>query len=132
MNEKPSFNRAIEMGQELVVRISRAPHERGRVIKEFYAENSITCSKDEAHLALLYKTLAEGESGVKVPPWFAKAGYASATLTLVFLMLLIVASVFGHQVPTDSRFLVSLVFSLGASLAVAFLGGDMAATGKIP
>src|SRR5437867_2306978 len=105
MNEKPSFDRAIEMGQDLVVRISKTPHEKGKVIKEFYAENSVACSKDEAHLALLYKTLAEGDLAVKVPAWFAKAGYGSAALTLLFLMLLIGASVFGHEVPKDSRFL---------------------------
>jgi len=120
------------MAHDLVSRITRCPHERGKIIKEFYVEKSQAGDKDEAHLALLYKTLAEGDPNVKVPAWFAKAGYAAAGLTLLFLMLLIVASIFGRQVPVESRFLVSLVFSLGASLAVAFLGGDMAATGKIP
>lgn len=132
MSDKASIDRAIEMGHDLVSRITRCPQERGKIIKEFYVEKSQAGDKDEAHLALLYKALAEGDAIVKVPGWFPKAGYAAAGLTLLFFMLLIVASIFGHQVPAESRFLVSLVFSLGASLAVAFLGGDMAATGKIP
>jgi hypothetical protein len=132
MNDKASIDRAIEMAHDLVSRITKSPQQRGKIIREFYVQQSNAGDKDEAHLALLYKVLAEGDSDMKVPAWFAKAGYASAAFTLLFLMLLVIASMFGHQVPSESRFLVSLIFSLGAALAVAFWGGDMVATGKIP
>ena len=69
---------------------------------------------------------------MKVPDWFAKAGFAAGGFTLFFLVALVFASMFGHQVPHDDRALVELVFSLGAALAVAFLGREMAASGKIP
>jgi hypothetical protein len=134
MSEKESIDKAIKMAHELNARIAKAPEQRRKIIQEFYIEKSNTGNNDEAHLALLYKSLAagQGDSDVKVPPWFAKAGFTSGAVTLAFLMLLIVASIFGHSVPAESRFLVSLVFSLGASLAVAFLGGEIAATGSIP
>jgi hypothetical protein len=78
MSDKASIDRAIEMGHDLVSRITRCPQERGKIIKEFYVEKSQAGDKDEAHLALLYKALAEGDAIVKVPAWFAKAGYAAA------------------------------------------------------
>ncbi len=132
MSEKAPMDRAKEMAHDLLSRISSAPQQRGKIIKDFYVEKVKSGDKDEADMALLLIALAEGNSNMNVPQWFAKAGYAAAGFTLLFLMLLVIMSVFGHQVPAESRFLVSLVFSLGAALAVAFLGGDMAATGKVP
>jgi hypothetical protein len=132
MSAKGTMERAKEMAHDLLSRISKNPQQRGTTIKEFYIEKVGAGDKEDADMALLLKALAEGNSDMQVPAWFAKAGYAAAAFTLLFLMLLVVMSMFGHQVPNESRFLVSLVFSLGAALAVAFLGGDMAATGKIP
>ena len=134
MKEKESVDKAIAMAHELNARIAKAPEQRLKIIQEFYLEKCNTGDNDVAHLALLYKSLAagQGDSGVRIPPWFAKAGFTSGAVTLAFLMLLVAASIFGHSVPSESRFLVSLVFSLGASLAVTFLGGEIAAKGSIP
>jgi len=38
----------------------------------------------------------------------------------------------GHTVPCESRFLVHLLFALSASFCTAALGGEAAASGKIP
>jgi hypothetical protein len=132
MTEKASIDKAIEMAHDLNSRIAKTPEKRREIIQQFYLEKSQTGDSDEAHLALLYKSISGVEVDVGVPPWFAKAGYCSGGATLLFLMLLVVAGIFGHQVPPDSRFLVSLIVALGASLAVTFLGGDMAASGQIP
>jgi len=53
-------------------------------------------------------------------------------LILFFFMGLILLSVFGHEIPCDSRFLVVMIVAFGASLSVAFLGGAAAAKGVIP
>src|SRR4051812_44256721 len=45
-------------------------------------------------------------------------------------MILVVASVFGHPVPCDSRFLVVMMFALVAGLASKFIGGTASAMGK--
>src|SRR5579864_6308521 len=123
MKERATVDKAIQMAHDLNSRIAEAPQRRLKIIQEFYLEKSRSGDADEAHLALLYKSLAGGDGEMKVPPWFAKAGFASGAATLLFLMLLVLADVFGHPVPPSSHFLVSLVFSLGASLSVAFLGG---------
>jgi hypothetical protein len=132
MKQKASIDKAIEMAHDLNSRIIKAPGKRLKVIEQFYLEKSSTGDSDEAHLALLYKSLAGEVAEMGVPEWFAKAGYLSGGVTLLFFMALVVASIFGYQVPHDSRFLVGLVVALGGSLAVTFLGGEMAASGKIP
>ena len=65
-------------------------------------------------------------------PWVLIAGAALGTLTLLFFMGLVVLSVFGKEVPCDSRYLVVTVIAFGASLSTAFLGGAAAAKGAIP
>jgi hypothetical protein len=52
-------------------------------------------------------------------------------LTLLFFMGLVLLGVAGHEVPCNSIFLVNITLSLGAALAVAFLGGNASATGAI-
>ena len=47
-------------------------------------------------------------------------------------MALVLLSVFGKQVPCESRFLVVIVLAFGAALASSFLGGTAAAKGKLP
>jgi hypothetical protein len=53
-------------------------------------------------------------------------------LTLVFFMALIVASLFGKVVPSSSKFFVLAVLALGVALALAFIGGEAAARGRLP
>jgi hypothetical protein len=59
------------------------------------------------------------------------AGAVLGGLTLLFFMGLVLLSVAGHEVPCNSTFLVNITLSLGAALAVAFLGGNASATGAI-
>jgi hypothetical protein len=42
------------------------------------------------------------------------------------------ASVFGHEIPSGSRFLVVAVLALGCALSATFLGGEAVASGKVP
>jgi len=80
---------------------------------------------------LLAKELAMA-NGPRIPSWFPKAGYSTGLLTLLFFMVLVVAGIFGHEVPPHTRMLVVFVVSLGLSLALSFIGGDAAAKGSIP
>lgn len=65
-------------------------------------------------------------------PWVVIAGAILGTITLLFFMGLVLLSVFGKQVPCDSRYLVVTVIALGAALSTGFLGGAAAAKGGIP
>jgi hypothetical protein len=67
-----------------------------------------------------------------LPIWIPKAGAAFGAATLLFLMALVVAALFGHQIPTESRFLVVIALSFGAAMSAGFLGGTAAAKGTIP
>lgn len=68
----------------------------------------------------------------QVPNWVVIAGAVFGGLTLLFFMLLIVMSVFGLEVPCDSRFLVVVVIAFGVALSITFLGGAVAARGSVP
>jgi len=80
------------------------------------------------------KTAAPGRAPrtESVPPWFQIAGFVCGGVTLLFLMTLVVLSVLGHPVPDQAKPLVALVFAIGAAMSISFLGGDAAASGKIP
>ena len=64
--------------------------------------------------------------------WVVIVAAVIGTLTLLFLMALVLFGVAGHQVPCESRYLVSIVLSFGAAMSAAFLGGNAAANGRLP
>src|SRR5262245_11693155 len=64
--------------------------------------------------------------------WVVVVGACVGIATLLFFMGLILLSVYGRQIPCDSRFLVATVVAFGAALSSAFLGGAAAAHGSIP
>jgi hypothetical protein len=59
-------------------------------------------------------------------------GAIFGALTLLFFMGLVLLGVAGREVPCNTVFLVNITLSLGAALAVAFLGGNASAKGTIP
>lgn len=65
-------------------------------------------------------------------PWVMAVGAFFGALTLLFFMGLVLLGVAGHEVPCNTVFLVNITLSLGAALAVAFLGGNASAKGAIP
>jgi hypothetical protein len=65
-------------------------------------------------------------------PWVMILGAIFGALTLLFFMGLVLLGVAGHEVPCNTVFLVNITLSLGAALAVAFIGGNASATGAIP
>jgi len=68
----------------------------------------------------------------EVPSWFLQAGFVTGAMTLIFFMVLVIASLFGNNIPRDTRFLVNVVLSLGIGLSTTFLGGHALAEGDIP
>ena len=66
------------------------------------------------------------------PKWVGITGAALGATTLLFFMSLALASIFKHEVPAESRFLVLVVLSFGAAMSVGFLSGAAVATGRIP
>jgi TIR domain len=65
-------------------------------------------------------------------PWVMMLGAIFGALTLLFFMGLVLLGVAGYGLPCNAIFLVNITLSLGAALAVAFLGGNASATGAIP
>jgi hypothetical protein len=65
-------------------------------------------------------------------PFTVYIGVAFGGLTLIFFMVLILLSVFGHPVPNDSRFLIVIVLALTGGFSAAVLGGNASARGVIP
>ena len=64
-------------------------------------------------------------------PWVQVVACFVGALTLLFMMGLVLLGIFGYQVPCDSRYLTSIVLSLGASLATGFLTGSASAKGNL-
>lgn len=64
--------------------------------------------------------------------WMQKTGALVGILTLIFFMALVFISIMGFEVPTTSRFIVTVVLALGSGLSVHFLGGSAAVSGYIP
>jgi len=65
------------------------------------------------------------------PRWVLILGAVFSGITLLFFMLLVLAAVFGYDVPANARFLVVVVLALGAAMSAGFLGGAAAIHGKI-
>lgn len=66
-----------------------------------------------------------------VPNWLPIVAITIGLFTLLFFMGLVTMSIFIREVPCGSRFLVVIILSLGASLALGLWGGTVAAEGKI-
>lgn len=130
----PEESAALKSAQELEARIQANPRKTLKITQEFYAEKTQCGSADEAHLALLMRSMLAARETERegVPSWFPVAGLISGGATLLFFMGLVVASIWGHTVPPDARFLLHFVFALGSALCVTFFGGEAAASGKIP
>lgn len=69
---------------------------------------------------------------IETPHWVRVAGVMFGGLTLMFFAALVLLAIAGHEVPSDSRFLVVVVLGIGCGLAFSFLGGEIAAEGKVP
>ena len=67
-----------------------------------------------------------------IPPWVPRAGVVFGAITILLLMSLVLLAVFGYEIPCNSRFLITLLFSFCVALATAFIGGTAAARGRIP
>jgi Fic family protein len=59
-------------------------------------------------------------------------GARLGALTLLFFMMLILISTFGHPVPKDARFLVVIVLALAGGFSAGVIGGNASARGVIP
>lgn len=73
-----------------------------------------------------------GKTESNFPEWAPIAGIIFASMTILFFMGLVLASLFGYEVPSGSRFLVLSVLAIGIALTLAFIGGEAAAKGKLP
>lgn len=133
MTGKPR-GRLIQAAHELNRRVQVNPRKSLKTTQTFYAEKVEKGEIEEAEFALLMNSMmaAREESVTGVPAWFKVVGFVFGGLTLAFLMALVFASMWGYTVPPESRFLVHFAFSLSSALCVAALGGEAAASGKIP
>lgn len=51
---------------------------------------------------------------------------------MLFLMALVVGSIFGYIVPKEGRFALVALLAIGCGLSASSLGGEAAIKGKIP
>jgi hypothetical protein len=63
--------------------------------------------------------------------WVMKVGAAIGCATLLLFTILLLASLWGHIVPREARYLVVIVLALSSSLSVGFLGGNASARGAL-
>ena len=68
----------------------------------------------------------------QAPPWFPKAGFASAAAAFLFLVGLILLAIFAKEVPASAKILVDAAIAIAVACAFAFFGGAAHAEGKIP
>jgi len=66
-----------------------------------------------------------------VPSWFSIAGVVFGAITLLFLMMLIVLSLYSREIPETSRFILVAFLALSIGLSSTFLGGTAAARGVV-
>jgi fido (protein-threonine AMPylation protein) len=64
--------------------------------------------------------------------WVPKAGMGFAAVALLFFMVLVVMSIWGHVVPGEAHYLVVIVLAFSGALSAGFLGGNASARGVIP
>ncbi len=59
-------------------------------------------------------------------------GVVFGAVAVLFFMLLVLLSVFGHTVPANARYLVVIVLALSGGLSAGALGGSASARGAVP
>jgi hypoxanthine phosphoribosyltransferase len=97
-------------------------------------ERPIADAQGEEELVDVPPPIAVNERLTKnqdVQSWFPIAGFALVVLALLFLMSLIVLSLFGLEIPMTSRFILVAFLALAAGLGLTFLGSSAAAGGNL-
>lgn len=64
--------------------------------------------------------------------WTLVAGLAVGTLTLIFLMVLVIMSATGNPPPESVKYIIITIISFGLAFSTAFLGGRASIRGAIP
>jgi hypothetical protein len=67
----------------------------------------------------------------EIPSWFSIAGVVFGAIALLFLMSLLVLSLFNREIPTASRFILVAFLALSIGLSSTFLGGTAVARGTM-
>lgn len=130
MGEKPKSPQ--DYVDELTSQILQNPEQRLIIIQKFYSERVAAGDSETAYLILTIRAILMASHDPRVPRWVQPAGLIFGALTLLFFMGIVVASIFGYQVPPDGRFSLVVVLAFGGALSASFLTGDAAASGKIP
>lgn len=113
-------NSPVDHAHELNRRIKENPGQKLQVIQRFYSEMVQAGDRGTAELVLVIRSMMDDDN--KVPAWFQRAGFVTDACVLFFLMVLVVASVLGHEIPNGSKFLVVAVFAQGVHSPPLFWG----------
>jgi hypothetical protein len=73
--------------------------------------------------------LGPSYSSIHNPSWIVPISIGVGTL--LFFMALVIASIFGYEVPAAAKWLASVVIAFGGSLSVGLFGGKAGARGSI-
>src|SRR5689334_15911555 len=63
--------------------------------------------------------------------WTKAAAAGFGLLIFLFLVSLVIASLFGRSIPPDSRLLVIAALAVGIALSLGFLGGTASVSGRL-
>ncbi|MFZ0819647.1 MAG: hypothetical protein WAM91_06230 [Candidatus Acidiferrales bacterium] len=67
----------------------------------------------------------------RFPTWALSAAAISGGATLLFFMVLVLLTMFGHPLPSNAKFPAISALALGVAMAAAFLGGNAVAKGQL-
>lgn len=117
---------------ELQRKIDEHPEERLLIIKKTYAEMVDAGDLEGAQYVTILRALIMADSNNQPPKWLQPAGLVFGLLTLLFLMAIVGASIFGRVIPNEGKFPLLIVFAFGAALSTSFLTGHAAMSGQLP
>lgn len=122
--------------RELHRRIIQDPQRKRQIIQEFYDEKVKAGQRDTAELVLIILNIEmanpPNNPHPQAPKWLQKAGIGFGAFTLLFFMLIVLLAVlFGREVPPTTKFALVAVLALGSAFSAASWIGSVTLTGDI-
>jgi hypothetical protein len=126
-------DKSLVQAHKLLRLILANPEQKLKIIQDFVEERSVAGDHETAELVLIILNILmanpQNPPPELLPKWFLPLGLG---LIMLFLMGLVIASIFGLVVPPGGRFALVALLAIGCGLSASALGGKAAIQGKIP
>lgn len=127
------MDKSLVHAHKLLRLILASPEQKVPIIQGFVEERSAAGDHETAELALIILSILmanpQNPPPELLPKWFLPLGLG---LIMLFLMALVIGSIFGLIVPKEGRFALVALLAIGFGLSASALGGKAAIQGKIP